>query len=137
MLPGVRREIVRHLIAGVLVLIAAPAFAQSETVRIGEPFSVVADHDGVNTSEYLIETLAPGLTAPVITDRRPVSALVNGAITFSLPAGLPATAPVGTYQVQIVAVGPNGTARSPILQFVVEPAASTPVAPGMPRILRP
>lgn len=120
-----------------VLVVATPTLAQ-ETIRLGEPFILVADHDGANTTAFQVETLPPNASAPVITETRPVSELANGMIQFPFPQGLPANMPIGTYQVRILAVGPNGAGHSAILQLVVVAGPNPiPIDPANIRIIRP
>lgn len=130
------RTVARLVLLLALLLLPTALYAQ-EILRIGEPFTIAATHTGAFTTEYQIETTAPGATAPVITDKLPVSALALGMIRFPYPTGLPDTLPIGTYTVVVVAVGEGGRARSTPIQLSVQPRATPPAAPGTPIVERP
>ena len=129
------RKLVLSFVA-LLVLSAIPAQAQTVcsadcVVLRNEPFSVAANHNGVDTDTYKLT-----FNGNVI-QTQPVSALVNGVITFPLPQGHPTA---GTYQVIVTAVNvdiDNSTAETPsvALTLTVRNRRAAPGPTGPPRII--
>ncbi len=118
----------RTLFVVSLLSLSFAAFAQSPTPPLepGEPFRVLADHDGLQTTSY--DLLLDGI--PVAS--APVSALTAGVVTFAVASGLPA----GTHTAAVRAVGDGGTAMS--LNTVTFTVGSTtqPLAPAPPGNVR-
>jgi hypothetical protein len=119
----------RRLIVGLLLGLSVPVFAQSPTPPLapGEPFRVLADHDGIQTTSYdLILDGIPVLSAPV-------SSLAGGVIAFAVSSGLPSgmhtAAAISTNTVTFAVIDPT---QPPLLI----PAAPTDVRiiadPGTP-----
>ena len=98
--------------------------ASSDSIRKDTPFSVEANHDGIDTSSYNI------LLNTALQGAQPFSALVNGIVSFNFPTGLPK----GSYMVIVKALGPGGETSSPSLALSV--TAGNPSAPGQPRIIK-
>jgi hypothetical protein len=105
---------------------ATLGFVQTSTTAIkqGEPFDVLFDHDGVDTTQYdlMVNTQ---LVASI-----PVASLLNGTGKFPFNAGMTK----GTYTFVVVAVGPGGTGTSlPLTQSIT---AGNPSAPGQVRTIK-
>jgi len=99
-----------RLLTLALLLWAAPLAAQTtDTIVQNLRFQVAADHDGVNAEG--IRLYQNG----VVIQTKPVSAIVNGVITFDYPAGLPA----GTYVFYAEAYSGTTAASSSTLTLTV------------------
>lgn len=98
--------------------------AAADSIRRDTPFTMVADHDGIDTSAYNLKVNTQ-LAATL-----PVTALANGTIRFPFPQGLPR----GSYTLIIEATGEGGTTPSSPLSLTV--TAGNPNAPRNPRIER-
>jgi hypothetical protein len=112
------------LVFGSVLCLASPASAQlaSNEVYANTTFTLAADHDGLNTTEYRL------LRNGVVVATQPRSALVGTTIRFSQP-GLA----VGSYVYRVDAVGDGGTGSSANFTVVVR---AVPAAPGPPSGLR-
>lgn len=120
-----------------LAIVLLPVLAQAQTVcanpctvAIGEPFTVAADHNGVGATEYRLY-ISNSLVLTV-----PASSLANGVVRFPIPAGMPATVPVGTYSVQAASFDGTAEARSTAIQLIVAPKPAL-VAPSNTRVTKP
>ena len=116
----------KNLFVALVVLVAllsGPSAFAAETVAAGQPFSVAADHDGIETTSYKLYVNG------VAVDTKDVTQLQSGVITFARPA-----AQAGTYVFYIEAIGPGGAQASSTLTVTVQPP--TPGKPGAPRNLR-
>lgn len=104
---------------------AAPAIA---SVPAGTAFRVCMSHDGINTTDYVLTVDKPNTTAD-FTATKLVSALVNGAILFDVPAQTTA----GAYTVKVCARGGGGTTCSDLVPLTVAPPPlpPAPVKPGI------
>ena len=101
------------ILAAALVLLPSAAFAQAtDTIQQNKPFTVAADHDGVDTTTYNL--YQNGVKVQI----KDVSALVAGTIAFDrYVAGLAK----GTYVFYVEAVGPGGVTASDTLTLTVTP----------------
>jgi hypothetical protein len=115
------------LLALALVLIGFPAYAQTPTVPANTPFTVVADHDGLNTTGYrcYIDGVRVGSDLPA-------SARVNGKVTCPMPGQA-----TGSHSAIIAALnGASVETRSPSLSFnSVTPPPTPPNAPSNLQII--
>jgi hypothetical protein len=102
----------------------SPLYGQVPEVGINRPFTVAADHNGVDTTGYRIYLDNSSTPAADI----PVSQRVGGVITS--PA-LTVTAR-GTHTVQVAAYNQDGEARSAALTFVAQ--GTPPTAPAGLRV---
>lgn len=95
------------------LVMAGVVSAQTETsLKVGQPFTFMADHDGIETDRY--DLFVNGLPHASL----PVSALQQGTIAFPFPSGLPSK---GNYLFVLTAVGPNGEGVSDMLTVPVSP----------------
>lgn len=108
----------------VVLLLAVPAFAQSNSVSVGQAFQIAADHDGANAASFRL------LRNGQVVDTKPVSALVKNVIVFDQPNSLAA----GSYSYEIEVVGPGGSAKS-APPFVVDVKPLAPVPPKNIRLI--
>jgi hypothetical protein len=110
----------RILMAAAFVVAAVCAEAQTPPLAPGEPFRVLADHDGLQTTSY--DLILDGSAVA----SAPVSALTAGVVTFAVSSGLPA----GTHTAAVRAVGTGGTAMSlNTVTFTVGTITTPPPAP--------
>lgn len=113
----------RHVALGLLLLlVSAGVVVAQSSPKPNEPFKLVADHDGKDTTEYRllvdnverqVKPLAQAFVAP-----SPPATL--GTVTMDVP-GLAQ----GTHVLAIIASGPGGSATSPTIAPVVNPNAPT------------
>jgi hypothetical protein len=85
------------------------------------PFTVQADHAGVDTVGYRL------YVDGAMAQEKPVAALVSGVISFADADGLPK----GSYSLEVSAFNDDGETKSEALTLVV-----TGTAPGAPVNLR-
>ncbi|SRR6266540_2441319 len=113
-------------IASLFALVAVPVFAQtSDSIKQNTAFTVAADHDGIDTTEYHLYQNG------ALVQTKAVSNLVLGTIAFDrYLAGLPK----GTYVFYVEAFGPGGAASSVTLTLTVTPG--NPKPPTNLRIIR-
>lgn len=84
----------------------------------GQPFTLVADHDGANTTSYEVwRTGFPMRIANVTKD----AAWSGGVVSVPVPA-----LSAGEYGLTLKAIGPGGTAPSEPLSITVVPDPPTP-----------
>lgn len=110
---------------------AVSAQTPTPKVLVGQSFTVQMDHDGVNTTGYLL-WICPGIvtqcsnTAQQQTDMTVRNA--QGVVTFMTVPGL---STAGSYTMQAMAFNADGGTRSATLVFDV-----VPPPPSAPRNLR-
>ena len=120
----------RMLLISLLALLhVLPAQAQTPcaspcVVEVGKAFSVLADHDGVNTTGYRLYLDNVKVGADI-----PMSALVAGTVTISAGVG-PAR---GSHTVQLAAFNADGETRGVAFPFTTKLQA--PTAPTNQRII--
>jgi hypothetical protein len=129
---ALRRVLVACVVAALLLVAAAASEAQTGVcttspcaVQKAKAFHALADHDGIDTTGYRLYVNG------AVEQTVPLSALVNGVVTFSVAAGLP----VGTHVIYIEAFGEGGAEASTTLTLVVSPGK--PKAPVNLRVLAP
>lgn len=122
-----RTKFAAAMVIGLAVLVGA-AFVvaqQPPSVRVGQAFDVLANHDGLNTESYLLAITG----ASTYGANLPVSALSGGVITFTVPGLTNA----GNHTITVTAVGPGGQTSSDPFAFSV--VAVVPVKPASLRIV--
>jgi hypothetical protein len=112
----------RLLLVCLFATLAVSADA-AESVAHGTSFSVVADHDGVNTTSYRLYVNG------VLTETKSVTERQGNVISFARTASQ-----TGTYVFYVEAVGEGGAVASTTLSVTV--SAPTPARPSAPSNLR-
>lgn len=107
----------RLALACLLVLCAAPVFAQAPQVIANQPFRIAADHDGVDTDGYRLYVDGAQVGSDI-----PVSARVNGTLVVDVP-GLAR----GSHTLALGAFNEGGEGRSQ--PFTFEAVRRAPTAP--------
>lgn len=114
--PSLWRKIAHYVTFGAVQL--------SDSIKANQPFTVMVDHDGIDTTSYTLYVNG------VLNVTLPATALVNGSVSFPFAQGMPK----GSYTFVARAIGPGGETNSDSLALSVTPGP--PNKPNNPRIVK-